>query len=772
MADLNVFMRIRGIFDRSVGDAVERTNERLKKLHKTESDIDAVRERRSRKRAQLFDSVALGAAVLGPIAAATKAAVEFESTMADVRKVVDFDTPEQFDAMSQDVLKLSERMPVAASGIGDIVAAAGQAGIAREELIRFAEDAAKVAVAFDISGEQAGSRMTGLRSIFKLGQDDVMALAGTYNHLSNNMDATAPAMLDVAERTGAIASDFGLTGEQVGALAATFLELKTPPEVAGTAINAMLTKLANAPEQPKKFQEALDDLGISAEELKDDIGRDAQGALLSFLETVDASEDKQAILFNLFGQEYVDDVTRLAGSLDSYREALGLASDKTAAATSIQQEYDARAATTENQMVLLRNKTNALGVNIGTVLLPTVNNVVGGLGNLISKGAELAQKYPEVTRVVVGVVGGLVALRLGAAVAGYGATFVSEGWLLARRAMIQTGLTVGRLRARLSGLSLRSIPTAIGSLRLLRLALLGTGIGAAVVALGVGAALIMRYWEPIKAFFDGFGTGFAAAFEPLEPVLGWLGDILGWVWEKFSALAEPINATNEDLEGFRSTGESVGNFIGNAFRLALLPVTTLVKGVGTALEWLGVLDDTEVEAGVRSLEEPASGPGLRPTPHARGRARAAATAAAASVIGATAAAPVAEPPPAFPATTATATAPVAAAPAVDVGAVRAQVRDELAATEGLSVTDEAGAAAFDRIDDELAALQRGDTGAVPQEPGGALLGPGAGASLVFYQTFHFGSAGPESEEELARRMEAIMRRASVEAGLAESDDVY
>lgn len=59
-------------------------------------------------------------------------AVQFESVMADVKKVVNFDTPEQFGQMSKDVLLMSTRIPMAADGIGAIVAAAGQSGIARE----------------------------------------------------------------------------------------------------------------------------------------------------------------------------------------------------------------------------------------------------------------------------------------------------------------------------------------------------------------------------------------------------------------------------------------------------------------------------------------------------------------------------------------------------------------------------------------------------------------------------------------------------------------
>ena len=152
----------------------------------------------------MMDAVALGGALYGLV----QPAVQFESVMADVKKVVNFDTPDQFGQMSKDVLLMSTRIPMAADGIGAIVAAAGQAGIAREELLRFAEDAAKMGVAFDLSGQQAGAAMTGLRSIFGLTQDEVVKLGDAINHLSNNMDAKASDLLNIANRAGSTAKLF------------------------------------------------------------------------------------------------------------------------------------------------------------------------------------------------------------------------------------------------------------------------------------------------------------------------------------------------------------------------------------------------------------------------------------------------------------------------------------------------------------------------------------------------------------------------------------
>lgn len=66
------------------------------------------------------------------MASPIKQAIDIESTMADISKVVDFDTPEQFKQMSEDILKLSTELPMSLDSIGQIVVAGDQAVIAKE----------------------------------------------------------------------------------------------------------------------------------------------------------------------------------------------------------------------------------------------------------------------------------------------------------------------------------------------------------------------------------------------------------------------------------------------------------------------------------------------------------------------------------------------------------------------------------------------------------------------------------------------------------------
>ena len=181
--------------------------------------------------------VALAAGVLlGVFGLAASKAMAFESAMADVAKVVNFDTQAEFDAMSETVKEMAGRIPMAADGIAAIIAAAGQSGVAKQDLTEFAEQAAKMGVAFDLTGAQAGKMMSDWRAGMNLTLPQVYALADATNYLSNNMNAAAPALGAVIQRVGAAAMSCGLAETQVAALGAAFLSAGASPEIAATAL--------------------------------------------------------------------------------------------------------------------------------------------------------------------------------------------------------------------------------------------------------------------------------------------------------------------------------------------------------------------------------------------------------------------------------------------------------------------------------------------------------------------------------------------------------
>ena len=349
-----------------------------------------------------------GAALVGSTLALSKPikdAIRFESVMADVAKTTSL-SGTGLKAMGDSILALSTRIPMTAEGLGKIMAEAGQSGIARNELLRFAEDAAKMGVAFDMTAEEAGKAMTGLRNIFKLGQDDVVGLGDAYNHLSNNMAATARDMLNIANRAGSTAKLYGLTGQELGAVGAAFLSLKTPPEIAARATNSLLMKLRNAEKGGKAFKAAFDELGLSADDFKDRIEEDAAGSLVTFLEAVKKSENPLGVLTDIVGEGFADDTAKLVDGLDELKRAFGFLKDKKVSGSMLR-EYQARAATTANNLTLLGNKLTRVGVTLGSVFLPPLNRAVDKLGQFTDWFAKIAKENPTLIK------------RLGAVAAGF-----------------------------------------------------------------------------------------------------------------------------------------------------------------------------------------------------------------------------------------------------------------------------------------------------------------------------------------------------------------
>lgn len=158
---------------------------------------------------------------------------------------------------------------------------------------------------------------------------------------------------------------------------------------------------------------------------------------------------------------------------------------------------------------------------------------------------------------------------------------------------------VAKLAFRLTGLSavwglLTGVFSMLGMALSLLLSPIGL-VGAAFVAVGV---LIWRYWEPIKAFFVGFGVGVMQALAPLReafarvaPIFGVIGDAIGRVWDWFKKLLSPMQTSKETLEKCTSAGETFGQVFGAALQLLFAPITFLMDSVGWLLEKLGLIPD-------------------------------------------------------------------------------------------------------------------------------------------------------------------------------------
>lgn len=327
--------------------------------------------------------VALAAGVmLGAFGMAASKAMAFESAMADVAKVVNFETQSEFQTMNKTVMDMAGRIPMAADGIAAIIAAAGQSGVAKQDLAEFAEQAAKMGVAFDLTGDQAGKMMSDWRAGMNLTLPQVYSLADAVNHLSNNMNATAPALGEVIQRVGAVAMVCGLSETKVAALGAAFLSAGASPEVAATALKSFTTTLVKGTAMSKDQAAAFASIGLSATQLAKDMQTDAQGTIFKVLEAIAAKpkELQMSLLTTMFGQEALGSIAPLLQNMGNLSQAFELVGDKANYAGSMQAEFDTRSKTVANTLQLLSNKLTNLAISVGNAFLPSIGWAAEKLG--------------------------------------------------------------------------------------------------------------------------------------------------------------------------------------------------------------------------------------------------------------------------------------------------------------------------------------------------------------------------------------------------------
>lgn len=341
-------------------------------------------------------------AAAGGLAYVTNAAMEFETAMSGVKKVVD-GTPEQIQALSAQIQQMSIDMGMGTDAIAEIAAQGGQLGIPIEKLGEFTKMAGEMSVAFGMTAEDAGDAAAKIANVFGLPIEEVGKLGDAINTLGNTSAAKESEIVDVMQRIGGQAKQFGLATEQAAALSAAFISLGKSPEVAGTAINALLTKLQTANVQSDDFKEALAGIGLNADKMADDIAANPQQALSNFLQTLESMDKQQRSVatFKLFGQEYVDDVNALVGGLDTYNKALDSVKDKSAIAGAMQKEFNAKMDTSAQSIDQAKQSINVLAQTVGKELLPVVSLGAKAVGGIAQAVTSFAENFPLLTKFAV-----------------------------------------------------------------------------------------------------------------------------------------------------------------------------------------------------------------------------------------------------------------------------------------------------------------------------------------------------------------------------------
>ena len=580
-----------------LGQTLNRMNRRHTQWQAIQTRLELGRDAREKLRSEAMSVIAGVGATLLPI----KVAMDFESSMADVRKVVDFDTPQQFQQMQQDLLDMTHRIPMAGKELAAIAASGGQLGIARQDIKGFTETVAKMSVAFDMSADAAGDSMAKLANVYQIPIAQIGKLGDAINHLSNSSPAKASDIVTAMGRVGGVAKQFGLTELQTASLANAFISLGKPPEVAGTAINGMLTKLQTADKQGAKFQAALKAMGTSAQELKKNIAQNGEQALLDFLKQLNKlpKADQMGTLVDLFGLEYADDVAVLAGSIETYQKSINALKDtgkdgKPAFEGSMDKEFAARSATTANNWQLFKNQMAHLAISIGSVMLPAVNDLLNSLKPMVEQFIRFSQAHPNLIKNVYLAIAAFAGFKAGSLVVRYGFSllgsllFGTVGKILSfNAALLRVRGAIQLLRFRRGIAAFRLLGLSARSARMVLSAFsrIGGAVSGSLRLLGSGVGGVLRGFATLGSYIPILMQGFArlGAFllaNPIGIALALLATAAYLLYTRWDGVVGGAKLLWQDLCNLvGSIANSIAAFFGNMW-------TTVKALFGTALNTL------------------------------------------------------------------------------------------------------------------------------------------------------------------------------------------
>ena len=375
------------------GRGIKEAETDLEGLKKSGSNVDTTMKNTGKNftRAGLAITAGLGLAV--------NTAASFEQRLSAVQAVSGA-TSSEMDKISSKALQLGKDTAFSASESAQAMEELVKAGLTVDDVLNGAADATvALAAAGEVDMPTAATIASNAMNQFNLGAEDMVTVA---DKIAGAANASAIDVVDLGEsmqQVGAVAHLAGASFEDTATAIALMGNAGIKGSDAGTSLKSMLSRL-----QPttKKQASVMEQLGIVTEDGTNKF-YDAEGKLKS-LDKVSGilskslkgmtKQEKQMALQTLFGSDAIRAAAVMADSGSKGFDKMTKSMDKVKAADVAKTRMDNFRGTLEQTLGSLET----VGIQIGQILLPPINDLVSAIGGMIDKFSELS---PGVQKAIV-----------------------------------------------------------------------------------------------------------------------------------------------------------------------------------------------------------------------------------------------------------------------------------------------------------------------------------------------------------------------------------
>ncbi|MFS9267785.1 phage tail tape measure protein [Streptococcus parasanguinis] len=342
---------------------------------------------------------------------AVKAAIDYETAFAGVKKTVD-GTPQQFDKLSASIREMAKEMPSSAVEIANVAEAAGQLGVPIGAIKDFSKTMINLGVSTNLSSEEAASSIAKIGNIMQVSGKDLGTWSGHFGSavvdLGNHFATTERDIVEMTNRLAAGGKLAGLTTPDILGLATAMSSVGIEAEAGGTAMTQTLTGIGKAVSgvgkgANEKLEVIAQTAGMTAEQFSTAWKQKPAEALQQFIKGLQRAHDEgknmDGILdeLGMTGIRQGNMLKSLASASDKMGEAVHRSNSAWKENTALTNEASKRYETTESQLKIFKNQITDLAIEFGGPLLKAMNSGLQAAKPWVQKLADMAKAFSEMS---------------------------------------------------------------------------------------------------------------------------------------------------------------------------------------------------------------------------------------------------------------------------------------------------------------------------------------------------------------------------------------
>ncbi|HFU4054914.1 TPA: phage tail tape measure protein [Streptococcus suis] len=347
---------------------------------------------------------ALTAGLTVPIIAgagyAVKAAIQYESAFAGVRKTVDETATTSYEKLSKSIRQLSKELPASASQIARVAEVSGQLGISADNIMDFTKVMIDMGESTNLSAEDAATAIAKIANITGMTTDEYQKFGSSVVALGNNFATTEADILQMANRMAASGTIAGLTNQEILGLATAMSSVGIEAEAGGTAMSQTLTAIEKAVATGSdKLQGFADIAGMTADQFTKKWKTSPAEALQAFITGLGKLDEKgeSATLtlddLGLSGIRQSNMLKSLGKASETMTSAIDMSNKAWDENKALTDEAGKRYETTESKLKMLRNEVTDIAIEFGGPLVDALRDGLEVAKPWIQTASDMAKAF-------------------------------------------------------------------------------------------------------------------------------------------------------------------------------------------------------------------------------------------------------------------------------------------------------------------------------------------------------------------------------------------